>query len=154
MPGRYGNLPIDVAFECGILRFAQLTTVGDDHSYTKTARAPDCRRAAFRMVCAGVEGLPMEGIRSLLRGSLGRSLQALDEVDRLAAAWPVASGKAMAERAIVVGYADGVVRFEAVDEVWMREMMSMKGQLVREMGRIAGVPVKDMRIEIKRNGKR
>lgn len=96
----------------------------------------------------------MEGIRSLLRDSLGRSLQALDEVDRLAAAWPVASGKAMAERAMVVGYADGVVRFEAVDEVWMREMMSMKGQLVREMGRIAGVPVEDMRIEIKRNGKR
>lgn len=96
----------------------------------------------------------MEGIRSVLRGSLGRSLQALDEVDRLAAAWPVACGKAMAGRAVVAGYADGVVGLEAVDEAWMREMMNMKGQLARELSRIAGVPVKEIRIEIKRNSRR
>lgn len=92
----------------------------------------------------------MEGIRDILKGSLGRSLQALDEADRLAAAWPVASGKAMAGRAAVTGYKDGVVRLEAVDVAWMREMMNMKGQLVREMRRIAGVPVTEMHIEIKR----
>ena len=37
----------------------------------------------------------MEGMRGLLRGSLGRSLEAMQEVDRLAAAWPVACGSAM-----------------------------------------------------------
>lgn len=95
----------------------------------------------------------MEGMRSLLRSSLGRSLQSLDELDRLAAAWPVACGTAMAGHATVTEYADGVMRLEAVDETWMREMMGMKQQLVHEMARISGVPVKEMRVEIKRNRK-
>ena len=38
------------------------------------------------------------------KGSLGRSLDALREEDRLAAAWPVACGKALAERGSVTGY--------------------------------------------------
>lgn len=96
----------------------------------------------------------MEEIRELLRRSLGRSLEALSEEDRLAAAWPVASGKAMAGRASVVGYANGIVRLEVVNEAWMREMMNMKGQLAREMSRIAQVPVTEIQIEMKRNGKR
>lgn len=96
----------------------------------------------------------MEEIRELLRRSLGRSLEALSEEDRLAAAWPVASGKAMAGRASVVGYAHGIVRLEVVNEAWMREMINMKGQLAREMSRIARVPVTEIQIEMKRNGKR
>lgn len=105
-----------------------------------------CRSASL-----SVAGLLMEGMRSLLRSSLGRSLQSLDVLDRLAAAWPVACGKAMANHATVAEYADGVVRLEAVDEAWMREMMGMKQQLVHELARISGVPVREMRIEIKRN---
>jgi hypothetical protein len=96
----------------------------------------------------------MEEIRALLRRSLAQSLQALGEEDRLAAAWPVASGKVMAGRASVVGYANGVVRLEVVNEAWMREMMNMKGQLAREMSRIAQVPVTEIQIEMKRNDKR
>jgi hypothetical protein len=38
----------------------------------------------------------MERMRDVLRGSLGRSLRALPEEDRLAAAWPVACGSALA----------------------------------------------------------
>ena len=47
--------------------------------------------------------VPLEGMRDLVRGSMGRSLRALADEDKLAAAWPVACGKAMAERGAVVG---------------------------------------------------
>lgn len=93
----------------------------------------------------------MENIRELLKNSLGQSLQALDDADRLAAAWPIASGKAMSGRASVVGYADGILRLEAVNEAWMREMMSIKGRLASEMSHIAKVPVREIHIEMKRN---
>ena len=33
--------------------------------------------------------MSLEGMRDLLKGSLGRSLEGLREEDRLAAAWPV-----------------------------------------------------------------
>ena len=95
--------------------------------------------------------MPLEGMRDLVRGSMGRSLQALQEVDRLAAAWPVACGKAMAERGSVVGYADGVVLVQVADEVWMRQLTSMRTQLAGEMARIAGVKVTEIHFEIKRN---
>ncbi len=80
-----------------------------------------------------------------------RSLGALQDVDRLAAAWPVACGKAMAERGAVLGYADGVVLLEVADEVWLRQMMSMRTQLAGAMARIAGVKVSEIHFELKRN---
>lgn len=96
----------------------------------------------------------MERIRDVLRSSLGRSLEALSDVDRLAAAWTVAGGKTMAGRAVVLGYADGVVRLGAVDDAWMREMMNMKERLAVELARLAGVPVREIRVEIVRNDRR
>ena len=44
------------------------------------------------------------------------------EEDRLAAAWPVACGTAMAGHGKVVGYADGVVQVEVTDTAWMQQM--------------------------------
>mgnify|MGYP001556027762 CR=1 FL=1 len=96
----------------------------------------------------------MEDIREILRGSLERSLGALDDVDRLAAAWTVAAGSRMASRATVLGYEDGVVRMGAADETWMREMMNVKERLAAEMARLARVSVKEIRIEITRNTRR
>ncbi len=96
----------------------------------------------------------MEGMRDLLKGTLGRSLAGLSEEDRLAAAWPVACGKAMAEHGTVVGYAEGVVWVEVVDVAWLRQLMSMRGQLAREMARIAGVKVTEIHFESKRNDRR
>lgn len=93
----------------------------------------------------------MEGMRDLLKGALGRSLAGLSEEDRLAAAWPVACGKMMAERGTVVGYAEGVVRVEVTDAAWLRQLMSMRGQLAREMARIAAVKVTEIHFESKRN---
>jgi len=95
--------------------------------------------------------MPLEGMRELVRGAMGRSLQALQAEDRLAAAWPVACGKTMAERGAVVGYVDGVVLLQVADEVWMRQMMSMRAQLAGEMARIAGVKVSEIHFEVKRN---
>jgi predicted nucleic acid-binding Zn ribbon protein len=97
--------------------------------------------------------MSLEGMRDLLKGSLGRSLGALQEEDRLAAAWPVACGKALAERGTVVGYVDGVVRVQVEDEAWMQQLMSMRGQLAGEMARIAGVRVSEIHFEKKRIGR-
>jgi hypothetical protein len=96
----------------------------------------------------------MERMRDLLRGSLGRSLRALQNEDRLAAAWPVACGKAMAERGNVAGYIDGVVRVEVADEAWMRQMMSMRRQLTGAIAQISGVKVTEIHFELKRNNER
>jgi hypothetical protein len=93
----------------------------------------------------------MEAMRELLRGSLKSSLGGMREEDRLAAAWTVACGRAMAEHGTVVGYAAGVVRVEVADAMWMREMISLGGVLEREMARISGVPVAAIHFELKKN---
>ena len=98
--------------------------------------------------------MPLEGMRDLLRGSLGRSLQALQQEDKLAAAWPVACGKAMAERGQIVGLENGVVRVEVEDGAWLRQMISMRRQLAGELARISGVAVSEIHFERKRNCKR
>jgi hypothetical protein len=95
--------------------------------------------------------MSLERMRDLLKGSLGRTLGALSDEDRLAAAWPVACGKAMAERGTVMGYADGVVRIQVENRVWLRQLMSMRGQLAGEMSRIAGVRVSEIHFEMKRS---
>ena len=95
--------------------------------------------------------MSLEGMRDLLKGSLGRSLGALCDEDRLAAAWPVACGKAMAEHGRIVGYIDGVVRVEVEEGAWLRQLMSMRGQLAQELGRIAGVRVSEIHFEKRRN---
>jgi uncharacterized protein (DUF849 family) len=93
----------------------------------------------------------MEGMRGLLKGTLGSSLRSLQEEDRLAVAWPVVCGKAMAEHGTVLGYAGGVVRVGVEDGTWMRQMMTMKRQLEAELALIAGVKVTKIHFEVKRN---
>ena len=77
-------------------------------------------------------------------------MEGLREEDRLAAAWPVACGKALAERGVIVGYTDGVVRVQVEDSAWLQQLMSMRRQLAREMSRIAGVRVSEIHFEKKR----
>jgi Dna[CI] antecedent, DciA len=93
--------------------------------------------------------MAMEGMRDLLKGALGRSLSRLQAEDKLAVAWPVACGRALAERGTIVGFADGLVHVEVTDGAWLRQMMSMRGQLASEMGRIAGVQVRGIHFEVK-----
>jgi hypothetical protein len=96
----------------------------------------------------------MEAVRDLLRGKLKSSLRGIRDEDRLAAAWTVACGRAMAEHGAVVGYADGVVLVEVADAVWMRQMVSLGGVLQRELARIAGLPVAAIHFELKKTERR
>jgi hypothetical protein len=93
----------------------------------------------------------MEAMRDLLRGNLARSLRGIREEDRLAAAWTVACGRAMADHGTIVGYGAGVLRIEVADAVWMRQMISLRSVLAREMARIAGLPVATIHFELKKN---
>jgi hypothetical protein len=92
----------------------------------------------------------MQGMRELLRGNLRRSLEAMQEVDRLAAAWPVVCGTAMAAHGQVVSYVDGAVTILVSDADWLQQMMSMQGQIASEMSRIAGARVSAVHFERKR----
>jgi predicted nucleic acid-binding Zn ribbon protein len=92
----------------------------------------------------------MERMRDVLRGSLARSLSAMREEDRLAAAWPVACGKAMAEHGEMVGLEDGVLRIAVSDTAWLAQMRSMQPMLEREMARISGVGLGGIHFELKR----
>jgi predicted nucleic acid-binding Zn ribbon protein len=94
--------------------------------------------------------MSLEGMRDLLRVSLRRSLNALSDEDRLAAAWPVVCGRAMAERGTVIGYGDGVVRVQVEDGAWLRQLVSMRVQIAGELARIAGVSVSEIHFEEKR----
>jgi trehalose-6-phosphatase len=93
----------------------------------------------------------MEAIRSLLRENLKRTLGGIREEDRLAAAWTVACGRAMAEHGSVVGYEAGVVRVAVTDAVWIEQMKTLRTTLERELARIAGVPVTAIHFELKKN---
>ncbi len=89
-------------------------------------------------------------MRAVLRGSLGRSLHAMGEVDRLAAAWPVACGRAMAQHGEVAGFFEGTVTVSVSDPAWLSQMMSMRSLLQNEVGRIARVKVSAIHFEMKK----
>src|ERR1017187_9021423 len=92
----------------------------------------------------------MEAMREVLRASLGRSLRTMRDEDRLAAAWAGACGRAMAEQGTVVAYEAGVVRVEVADAVWLRQMISLRTVLERELARIAGLPVTGIEFELEK----
>ena len=86
----------------------------------------------------------------MLRGTLGRSLAALGESDRLTAAWPVACGRTMAEHGEIVAFFEGTVTIAVTDETWLRQMMSMRSQLQGELARIANVKITGIHFEMKK----
>jgi hypothetical protein len=96
----------------------------------------------------------MNSMRDVLKQNLARSLESLPEMDRLEAAWPVACGKAMAARGSVAGFADGMVRVEVSDAVWLDQMRSMRAVLESELARIAGVKIAGIHFEVRRETKR
>ena len=93
----------------------------------------------------------MEAMRDVLRGALGKALRGIREEDRLAAAWTVACGCAMADRGRVIGYDAGVVRIEVADATWVRQMNSLRSVLERDLARIAGLPVSGIRFELQKS---
>ena len=91
----------------------------------------------------------MEGMRDLLRGSVGKTLRGLRAEDRIAAAWKVASGRALSERSVVVGFSDGIVQVEVSDSAWLEQLMTIASQLRTEIARIAEVEVAAIHFELK-----
>lgn len=93
---------------------------------------------------------PMENMRAVLRGSLGRSLSACSDADRLAAAWPVACGRAMAAHGEMVKFFEGTVSIAVSDPAWLAQMMAMRGMLQHELARVAQVKIAAIHFELKR----
>jgi hypothetical protein len=90
----------------------------------------------------------MQGVREVLRGSLGRSLRSLSEEDRLAAAWVVACGPALAERAEVIGLDDErVLHVRVLQPGWRDQFAQMRTMLTEELRKIAGVKLQAIHFE-------
>ena len=96
----------------------------------------------------------MDSMRDVLKRGLGRSLEALPPLDRLAAAWAVACGKMMAARGEVVGYDGKLLRVEVQDAMWLEQMISMRSDLAQEVGRIAGLEVGGIHFSVRKPGPR
>jgi len=94
--------------------------------------------------------MKLEDMRGVLRGSIGRSLGALSDTDRLAAAWPVVCGSAMAAHGEVAGFFEGTVTVAVTDAAWMSQMMSLRGVLEHELARVARVKVTAIHFELKK----
>lgn len=118
--------------------------------------APDYKPANDYMEVTGgasasgdrIVSMKMEDMRGVLRGSLGRSLAAFTETDRLAAAWPVVCGSAMAAHGEVTGFFEGTVTVAVTDAAWMSQMMSLRGVLEHELARVARVKVTAIHFEM------
>jgi predicted nucleic acid-binding Zn ribbon protein len=91
----------------------------------------------------------VNSVREWMRGSLARGLRTLPDEDRLAAAWPVACGPALAARGRVVGFEEGVLTVAVTDARWREELQAMRFQLAGEVSRISGVRVEAIHFELK-----
>ncbi|MHB1022605.1 MAG: DUF721 domain-containing protein [Acidobacteriaceae bacterium] len=86
----------------------------------------------------------MDRMRDVLRTSIATSLRTMSPEDRLAAAWPVVCGQAIAERTQVLGLHGGKLQIGVADAAWQQQMQSMGERLKHELTRIAGVPLTDI----------
>ncbi len=90
----------------------------------------------------------MQGMRDVLRSSLGRSLRELSPADRLLAAWPVACGSALAAHGELGEMdADGVLHVLVREAAWLETFRSVRSALANDVARIAGVPVREIHFE-------
>lgn len=82
----------------------------------------------------------MQRMRDILRDSLGRSLRELTDEDRLAAAWPVACGHALAEHGELLQLdGDRILHVRVDGSAWMQQFLHMRSALSNDLGRIANV---------------
>jgi hypothetical protein len=90
----------------------------------------------------------MQAMRDVLRGTLGRSLRTLSDEDRLAAAWTVACGPALAERAEVLGLdEDLVLHVRVLQAGWRDQFAQMRSMLTADLRKISGVKVQTIHFE-------
>lgn len=84
----------------------------------------------------------MENVRDLLRSSLGRALANLTPLDRLAAAWPVAAGRVIAQHSSVIALEDNDVTVQVESGPWLQQLRAMTPRLREELQRVAGIAVR------------
>lgn len=93
----------------------------------------------------------MQGMRALLRNSLGRSLRTLPEEDRLAAALPVVCGSALAAHCTVIALDDDrTLHLRVSSEDWLGSLVGMRDVLQRDLAQIAGVPLRGLNLQVAR----
>lgn len=86
----------------------------------------------------------MQSMRDLLRDSLRVSLNALSPTDRLAAAWPVAAGHAIAERSAVRDVRGTQAVVDVYDPGWLPTLRAATPQLAGDLARVSGIAVTDI----------
>lgn len=90
----------------------------------------------------------MQGVRDLIRGTLGRSLRTLSDEDRLIAAWNVACGSALAARAEVLHLDEHrVLHVRVLQPGWREQFAQMRSMLTEDLRRIAGVRLQTIHFE-------
>jgi hypothetical protein len=90
----------------------------------------------------------MQRMRDVLRSSLGRSLRELTPEDRLAAAWQIVCGAALASRGEVL-YLDreNFLHVRIADPAWMDEFINRRGALAAELAKVASVALTGIHFE-------
>ena len=92
----------------------------------------------------------MERMRDVLRGSLARSLRELPDEDRLAAAWPVACGPALASHGEVLYLdAEATLHIRVIGREWFQQFMDIRSALTADLARIAAVKLHALHFEEK-----
>ena len=86
----------------------------------------------------------MQALRDLLRNALGQSLESLSPVDRLAAAWPVAAGHAIAQHSSVTALEHRIAIVTVSDPAWQQQLQSSADQLQAELARTSRVLLTDI----------
>ena len=90
----------------------------------------------------------MQGMRDVLRSSLGRSLRDLSPADRLMAAWPVVCGSALAAYGELGELdADGVLHVLVRQPTWLETFRSMRSALANDLSRVSAVKVREIHFE-------
>jgi hypothetical protein len=87
-------------------------------------------------------------MRDLLRDSLGRSLRVLSEEDRVAAAWPVVCGSALADHGEVL-YLDEerMLHVLVMGPDWLQQFLHVRSSLANDLARVAGVRLSGIHFE-------
>ena len=91
----------------------------------------------------------MQGMRAMLRQSLGRSLRTLPEEDRLAAALPVVCGSALASHCAVAELdAQRILHLRVSGESWLGPLLAMRDVLERDLAQTSGVVLHGLELRL------
>ncbi len=91
----------------------------------------------------------MQPVRDFLRDHLASALNAHSADERISAAWPVVCGAAIAQRTRVLSCVDGIVEIAVPDGAWLRQMLSLREKLLRELPTACGIALTDILFKVR-----